>query len=69
MGPRISVVVAVSVAVLVASGGVASGRNSHKSRTTRLAVRIDTQKLTMVVVGDKQKVAEQVSTYQGAGGS
>lgn len=28
---------------------------------------IDAQKLTMVVVGDKQKVAEQVAPYQGAG--
>jgi len=28
---------------------------------------IDTQKLTMVVVGDKQKVAEQVAAYQGSG--
>jgi len=28
---------------------------------------IDAQKLTMVVVGDKQKVAEQVARYQGAG--
>jgi hypothetical protein len=39
------------VAVLVASGGVASGRISHKSRTTRLAVRIETQKLTFVDTG------------------
>ena len=29
---------------------------------------IDTQKLTMVVVGDKQKVAEQIARYQGTGG-
>src|SRR5438067_5726771 len=29
---------------------------------------IDTQKLTMVVVGDKQKVAEQIAPYQGTGG-
>ena len=28
---------------------------------------IDAQKLTMVVVGDKQKVAEQVAPYQGTG--
>jgi len=28
---------------------------------------IDTQKLTMIVVGDKQKVAEQVAAYQGSG--
>jgi predicted Zn-dependent peptidase len=28
---------------------------------------IDAQKLTMVVVGDKQKVAEQVASYQGTG--
>jgi len=28
---------------------------------------IDVQKLTMVVVGDKQKVAEQVAPYQGSG--
>jgi hypothetical protein len=28
---------------------------------------IDTQKLTMVVVGDKQKVADQLTTYEGAG--
>jgi len=29
---------------------------------------IDTQRLTMVVVGDKQKVAEQIAPYQGTGG-
>jgi hypothetical protein len=51
MGPRISVVVAMSVVVLGASGGVASARNFHKSRTTRLAVRIETQKLTFVDTG------------------
>src|SRR5947209_2759330 len=51
MGPRISVVVAVSVAALVAGGGVASGRNAHKSRTTQLTVRIETQKLTFVETG------------------
>jgi len=28
---------------------------------------IDTQKLTMVVVGDKQKVADQLTNYEGAG--
>ena len=28
---------------------------------------IDTQKLTMIVVGDKQKVSEQVAAYQGSG--
>jgi hypothetical protein len=51
MGPRISVVVAVSVAVFGVSGGVASARNSHKSRTTQLAVGIETQKLTFVDTG------------------
>lgn len=30
---------------------------------------VNTQKLTMVVVGDKQKVAEQIATYEGTGGN
>jgi zinc protease len=30
---------------------------------------INTQKLTMVVVGDKQKVADQLTSYEGAGGN
>ena len=30
---------------------------------------INTQKLTMVVVGDKQKVADQLTAYEGAGGN
>jgi hypothetical protein len=51
MGSRISVVVAVIVAVLVASGALAFGGNSHMSRTTRLAVQIETQKLTVVDAG------------------
>ena len=51
MRRRIPVVVAVSVAVLVASGGVAFGRNSHTSRTTQLALRIETEKLTYVDTG------------------
>jgi hypothetical protein len=51
MSRRISVVVAVSVAVFVASGGVVSARNSHRSRTTQVAVRIETQKLTFVDTG------------------
>lgn len=51
MGARISIVVVASVAMFGASGAVASGRNFHKSRTTQLAVRIETQKLTFVDTG------------------
>jgi hypothetical protein len=51
MGSRVSAVVAVTIVALVVGGAVAFGGNSGKSRTTRLTLQIDTQRLTVVDTG------------------
>src|SRR4051812_25026543 len=51
MGLRAPVATAVIVAVLVPSGAAAAGGKPHKSRTTRIAVQIETQRLTVVDTG------------------
>ena len=51
MGSRIPAVAAVTVAVLVAGGALAVAGGSDGSRTTRLTVQIETQRLTVVDTG------------------
>jgi hypothetical protein len=51
MGSRVSTVVAVTVAVIVSGGVVASAGDSDRSRTTRLTIQVETQRLTVVDTG------------------
>jgi hypothetical protein len=51
MGSRTPAIAAVTVAVLVAGGALAVAGGSDRSRTTRLTLQIETQKLTVVDTG------------------